>query len=64
MCHYVDGLVKDMNVDLNRLDNEIDELVSSSDAAMELRNKSEGLIVSLEQFKEKYLQSNVVQKNQ
>lgn len=53
-----------MNVDLNRLDNEIDELVSSSDAAMELRNKSEGLIVSLEQFKEKYLQSNVVQKNQ
>ena len=55
MCHFVDGLIKDMNVDLNRLDHEIDELSESSGLALDLRNKSESLISSLEQFKEKYL---------
>jgi hypothetical protein len=56
MCHFVDGLVKDMKIDLSRLDHEIDELSTSSNFSLDLRNKSDNLIANLEQFKEKYLQ--------
>lgn len=55
MCSFVDGLIKDMNVDLNSLDVEVDKLSESSNEALELRDKSDALITALDQFRDKYL---------
>lgn len=57
MCSYVDGLVKDMNGEISKLDQEIDELSESAISALELRNRSDALIAALDAFKEKYLGS-------
>ena len=55
MVAFVDGLIRDMNADLNSLDKEVDRLVESANDALELRNKSDPLIASLDQFRDKYL---------
>lgn len=55
MCSFVDGLIKEMNSDLNSLDLEVDRLSASSDDALQLRNKSDALILALDHFRDKYL---------
>lgn len=55
MSAFVDGLIKDMNIDLNALDLEVDRLSASSEDALQLRNKSDALITALDHFRDKYL---------
>lgn len=55
MYSFVEDLIKDMNQELHALDLEVDRLSDSSHGALELRNKSDGLIQALDQFREKYL---------
>ena len=57
MCAFVEELMQDMNGDLDRLDAEVDRLVQSMEEAVELRNQSDPLLASLDQFRERYLSS-------
>lgn len=55
LCRLVDDVVKEMNVEINGLDHEIEQLAESASNAAELKGRADALIDTLDRFSERYL---------